>query len=317
MTGFATPLALLLLPLPLLAARLLPPARGASAALVVPETVAAGFAEARGSGLAAAGRRLVPWLLWAALVVALAGPRAVLPAPALPASGRDILLTLDLSGSMDRRDFLLDGRQVRRLDAVKAVAADFVRGRGGDRVGLVIFAEQAYVAAPPTHDLAAVVRAIEGAEIGIAGRSTAISDGLGLALKRLEPSTAASRVVILMSDGVNNAGTVKPMEAAGLARELGIRVHTIALGPRDLGEGDGDPDVVDAGTLRQVAEASGGEAFRVKTTQDLKAVGAAIDRLETSRTAAPVAEVHRDLWPWPAGLALALALLLMIDRRRA
>ena len=307
---FASPLALLLLPLPLLAARLMPAEReGGSGALRVPPSLV-GAAE-RAESVAARGRRRL-WLtgtLWAALVVALAGPRLVLPATALPASAREIVLTLDLSGSMERKDFSLDGETVSRLAAVKRVGADFIRRRAGDRIGLVAFADQAYVAAAPSFDTASVARTLEEATIGLVGRSTGIGDGLGLALKRLAPAQVADaegggpppsrdKVVVLLSDGANNAGQTAPKEVAELAKDLGVRVYTIALGPIDMADNpNNEQDVVDVETLRAMAEASGGRAFRVKTTDDLENVAAAIDELEGGRAKAPPLPLRRDLWP--------------------
>jgi Ca-activated chloride channel homolog len=318
MWSLASPIALLLLPLPQLAARILSQPGAESGALIVPNAIAARLEAGQASAMDAAGRRLLPIILWVALVLAIAGPQRVVPTKALPASGRDIVLSLDLSGSMEQMDFEYEGRKVSRLDAVKRMAIAFVRGRAGDRVGLVIFAKEPYFATPPTYDVEAVAQSIEAATIGISGRSTAISDGLGLALKRLEKSASRSRVVILLSDGVNNAGTVVPKDAAELARTLGIRVHTIALGPRDMSETENDPDVVDTETLRAVAQASGGTAFRVRTTSDLEAVGRSIDAMETSPAEAPVAEIHRNFWMYPAALAFLAALLVLVsDRRRA
>jgi Ca-activated chloride channel family protein len=318
MISLATPLALILLPLPLVAARLLPPMSGGGGALFVPLTVASRFGTGGGSGLGVAGRKFLPVILWLALVVALAGPRIVVSNPALPASGRDIVLALDLSGSMKGEDFELNGEPTQRLEAVKRVAINFVRRRVGDRVGLVIFAERAYFAASLTYDVEAVARRIDEATIGISGRSTAISEGLGLALKRLETSDAPSRVVILLSDGVNTSGKVEPRDAAKLAQELGVRVHTIALGLHDTTDGSNTRDAVDAETLRAVAELSGGTSFRVRTTADLEAVGHSIDEMESNRSEAPAVEIYRDLWIYPAILAFLIALgLLVIDRRRA
>ena len=322
----ASPLALLLLPLPLLAAWLLPAeAQGSSGALRVPPTLVP--EAAGGSGVAARGRRrtLLTWTLWTALVVALAGPRLILPGIALPASGREIMLAMDLSGSMERRDFALDGETVSRLQAVKRVGADFIRRRAGDRIGLVIFADQSFVAASLTFDTASVARALEEATIGLVGRSTGIGDGLGLALRRLDPrdtgtesgQPAEAKVVILLSDGANNAGQTTPRDVAALAREIGVKVYTIALGPRDLANAEGEQDVVDVETLRDMAETSGGKAFRVKTTEDLIAVAQAIDELEGARAKAPPLPLRRDLWPWPAALALACAGLLLATRRQA
>ncbi|MEO0994020.1 MAG: VWA domain-containing protein [Pseudomonadota bacterium] len=317
MPGFADPLFLLLLAVPLLA-RLLPEAgREGGAALLVPE----GIGALLGRGAARAGRALwrtaLPLLLWASLITALAGPRLLVPNPALPVSGRDLVIALDLSGSMVREDFLIDGREVSRLAALKHVATRFVLGRGGDRVTLVIFGSRAYVASPPSFDVQAVATAIETAEIGISGRATGISGALGLALKRLGQSEAASRVVILLSDGVHNSGPVEPRDAARLASEQGVRVHTIAMGPRDLTNPGGERDAVDAATLRAIAERSGGTAFRVRTTDDLLAVAEEIDRLEAISGDGPAALVHRSLWLYPALLALGLAGLMVWRAQRA
>lgn len=315
MFSLASPLALLLLPLPFLAARLLTPRPGGSGAIVVPLTIASGLGGG-GAAMAVARRRLLPVLLWVALVLAVAGPRLVIPSPVLPASDRDIVLALDLSGSMEREDFELDGKPARRLDSVKRMAVEFVRGRGGDRIGLVIFSEKAFFATPLTYDVEAVARSIEQATIGISGRSTAISDGLGLALKRLEDSPSKSRVVILLSDGVNTSGNVEPKDAAKLASELGIRVHTIAMGIKETTDEGGNRDAVDAETLRAVAELSGGTSFRVRSTADLDAVGRSIDAMEANRNLAPPAEIYRDLWSYPAALAFLIALALILLGRR-
>ena len=321
----APPLVLLLLPLPFLAARLLPAERmGSSGALRVPASLVADTA--RGDSVAARGRgrTILIWTLWAALVAALSGPRLVLPATALPASGREIMLVMDLSGSMERRDFALDGQTVTRLTAVKRVGTDFIRRRAGDRIGLVIFANESYVAASPSFDTATVARALDEATIGLVGRSTGIGDGLGLALKRLMPATsgeespqgeASSKVVVLMTDGANNAGQTTPRDVAALAKELGVKVHTIALGPRDISNADGEQDVVDAETLRDIAATTGGTFFRVKTTDDLVAMAEAIDDIEGGRAKAPPLPLRQDLWPWPAALAFLCAVGLLAARR--
>lgn len=316
MWSFAFPLAFLALPLPLVALMLLPPKKPSTGAVLVPASIGAGLSTGAAEGVRARVRRAVPALLWLCLVTALAGPQKLEAVEALPTSGRDIVLAIDLSGSMEKEDFALDGRQTSRLDAVKAVAEDFVGRRAGDRVGLVIFAETAYFAVPLTYDVAAASRAIDELTIGISGRSTAIAEGLGLALKRLSQSKAASRVVVLMSDGVNNAGDVEPNDAGALAKRLGIRVHTIALGPRDLETAPDARDAVDARTLRNIASESGGETFRVKTTADLKAVTAAIDALETSAFERPAAQIHRDYWIVPAAIGFAVALFLVVGERR-
>lgn len=307
--GFAFPLVLLLLPLPL-AMRLLPPA-AARGGLRVPPQVFAGTAE---------GRALPPGLLlaalaWGLLVIALAGPQLDRQTALTEASGRDILLALDLSGSMEKRDFSLDGQPISRLDAVKRVASRFVAARRGDRIGLVVFGDRAYVAQPLTFDVDAVARAIDEAQIGISGRATTISDGLGLAIRRLSASDAPTRIVVLLSDGVDTAGSVGAVDAARLAARHGIRVHSIALGPDDLETRPKSRDAVDAATLRGVAEASGGTSFRVRGMADLQAMAATLDRLEPSPSDRPPLRFWQSLWIWPA--AGALLLLGIIGWRRA
>lgn len=316
-SGFelADPWLLLLAPLPLLALRLRPRG-GAGAALAAPESVTRAFAGGGAGGAAASTIRWAPVAIWLLLVAALSGPRWLTPSAALPVSGRELILALDLSGSMILEDFELDGRPARRLDAVKRVGAEFVRGRGGDRIALVIFASRAFFATPQTYDVEAVAAELEASTIGVAGRATGISDGLGLALRRLEDVPASSRVIVLLSDGSNNTGPVRPRDAARLAGEMGVRVHTIALGPHALGEVGAGRDSVDAATLEAIAELSGGETFRVRTMEDLEAVADAIDTLETLETDGPAALLRRELWPWPAALALLLTIGVAVREAR-
>ncbi|GAA4219678.1 Ca-activated chloride channel family protein [Sagittula marina] len=308
MPELAFPLALLLLPLPWLAARLLPAAQNGGAALEVPDSIAdALLAGDHARGSAVHDLRWLRWGIWVLAVLALSGPRMLEPVPALKVSGRDMAVVLDLSGSMVREDFYLDGRTVTRLEAVTQVGAEFARRRAGDRVALIVFGSEAYYAAPFTYDVEGIAQQIEKAQIGVSGRATNISDGLGLALKRMAKSEAASRVVILLSDGKNNAGATNPRGVAQLAAQMGVRVHTIALGPEDLETaGEDARGAVDAATLRAMSEISGGESFRVKTTDDLLAVTEALDQLEATDSDGLAAEVWRALWLWPAGLAALL-----------
>ncbi|WP_300057193.1 VWA domain-containing protein [uncultured Roseobacter sp.] len=314
MLELADPWILLLLPLPLLAMRLLGAEQMVGGAIMVPDRIGGAMiaAEERRAGPTGLRmRRSVLWGVWALLLLAAAGPRDLAPVSALKVTGRDLAIVLDLSGSMVRDDFYLNDRQITRLEAVTAVGADFARRRGGDRVALIVFGSEAYYAAPFTFDVEAIAKRIEEAVIGISGRATNISDGLGLAIKRMADSDAASRVVILLSDGVNNAGATNPRGVAELAASMDIRVHTIALGPKDLSTAaEGERGVVDAATLRAVSDISGGESFRVRTTDDLAVVAEALDRLEATDGDGLAAEVFRDYWMWPAGLAVCLGLWL-------
>ncbi|WP_424985411.1 VWA domain-containing protein [Microbulbifer sp. S227A] len=310
MIELADPLFLLLLPLPLIAMRLLPGDRARGAALAVPERIGKGMLAGAGDATPVLLRKQVALLLaWGLLVFALAGPRQLTPVSALKVSGRDLAIAIDLSGSMVRDDFHLNGKQITRLQAVQTVGADFVRRRAGDRVALIVFGSDAYYAAPFSFDTEAIARRIEEATIGISGRATNMSDALGLALKRMERSEAASRVVILLSDGISNAGATNPRGVARLAADLGVRVHTIALGPRDLADSaPGERGVVDAATLRAISELSGGTSFRVRTTNELQAVTEALDRLEATDSDGLAAEMFREFWTYPAALGGLLLL---------
>lgn len=312
MFELADPWFLILLPLPFLAARVFGPQPMTGRALAVPERIGGALLAAGQSRGRLRVKQGLIWAIWALLLFALSGPRDLAPVSALKVSGRDLAIVLDLSGSMVRDDFHLNDAAITRLEAVTTVGADFARRRGGDRVALIVFGSEAYFATPFTFDVDAVARRIETAVIGISGRATNISDGLGLALKRMGDSQAASRVVILLSDGVNNAGATNPRGVAELAAQMGVRVHTIALGPKDLQSADvGERGVVDAATLRAISSISGGESFRVKTTDDLRAVADALDRLESTDSDGLAAEIYREFWAWPAGAAAALMLFMV------
>jgi len=306
------PLALLLLPLPLLA-RLLPPSAARGGLRVPAHVFAAISGRADGKAADHAGTALAA-LAWIALVVALAGPSISRQSTALPASGRDIVLVLDLSGSMTKEDFELDGTPISRIDAVRRVASGFVAARKGDRIGLVVFGERAYFAQPVTFDVDAVAHAIEELQIGISGKATAISDGLGLATRRLAQSPAPTRIVVLLSDGIDTSGQVGAVDAARLAARHGIRVHTIALGPDDLEARPKARDAVDVKTLREVAQAAGGTSFRVRGMQDLIGMAQTLDRLEPNPSARPPLRFWQSLWIWPG--AAALVAMLLLARRR-
>lgn len=308
MIELADPLLLLLLPLPLLVARFLPAGGSRGPALAVPERIGKGILSGAGdAGGLVLRRRVLLALIWVLLVLAFAGPRQLAPVSALKVSGRDLAIAIDLSGSMVRDDFELNGEQVTRLQAVQTIGADFVRRRAGDRVALIVFGSEAYYAAPFSYDTEAIARRIEEATIGISGRATNISDALGIALKRLETSEAATRVVILLSDGISNAGGTNPRGVAKLASDLGIRVHTIALGPKDLKSSDpGERGVVDAETLRAISDLSGGTSFRVRTSEELQEVTQALDRLEATDSDGLAAEVFSELWVYPAALGALL-----------
>jgi Ca-activated chloride channel family protein len=315
MIELANPWLLLLLPLPLLAAWLLPAARpGRGAALRVPFYGALCAAGAGGQG--GPRRRGVvaaKLLAWALLVLAAAGPRWVGDAQAVPTTGRDLMLALDVSGSMAQPDFVVNGRPVDRHAVVNAVARDFVARREGDRVGLVLFGTRAYLQAPLTADRGAVTSMLEESEVGLAGQETAIGDAIGLAVKRLRERPAQDRVLILLSDGASNAGVLDPLQAADLAAREGIRIYTIGVGSDAqswLGLSVGSD--LDEPTLRAIADRTGGAYFRARDTQGLIEIYRSIDLLEPTQGDDATVRPLRDLFHWPLAASVATAGLLAL-----
>jgi Ca-activated chloride channel family protein len=313
---FATPLAFALLPAPLLLLAFARPAPSEPGGPILPRSIEERVLAraATSAGARASWPSLAMAFAWVALVISLAGPRIAGAVAALPASGRDIMFALDLSGSMTKQDFKLDGAAVSRLDLVKHVGSELIRRREGDRIGLVVFAETALVAAPLSFDVRAVARTLGEMEIGLVGRSTAIGEGLGLALKRLADSAASSRIVILLSDGANNAGSSEPGAVAELAHRMGVTIFTIGLG-EDATTASDPRDAVDLVALQRVAEIGGGTAFHARTSEDLDAAARAIEALAAGPAPAPPTIVFHDLWTYPAAAACAAAAALALASR--
>ncbi len=320
MLEFAWPWALAAVLLPLLA-RLLPRARErGGATLWVPfyaELV--GLAGDRRAGVLPA-RLGWPMLAYFALCVAAMRPQWVDAPVAPPRTGRDLMLAVDVSGSMAAEDMRVGGRSVDRLTAVKVVLDDFIERRAGDRLGLILFGQQAYQVTPLTFDRESVRHQLDTSAVGLAGRETAIGDALGLAVKRLRERSAQQRVVILLTDGANNAGALLPAQAAELAQAHQVRVYTVAFGA-DAQRGPFGmmlPSAeIDEGTLRAIADGTGGRFFRARDTAELAGIYAELDRLEQIEQRAEQVRLARELYPWPAGAALLVSLLAMFPLQRA
>lgn len=269
-----------------------------------------------GSGRGARSSRVYWWLLWVIwmmLIAAIARPQWIGEPIELPNTGRDLMLGLDLSGSMQIEDMQIGSRLVSRITAVKAIAADFTQRRKGDRVGLILFGTRAYLQAPLTFDLDTVTQFIEEAQLGFAGEDTAIGDALGLAIKRLRERPASSRIFILLTDGQDTASTVDPMEAAALAAQLDVKIYTIGIS-RNLGRSGNGRAEVDEAMLNAVAESTGGRYFRATSPAELEAVYALLDELEPVEQEASTFRPKRALSWIPLLCALALATLLAILR---
>lgn len=323
------PYALLLAPLPLLARHLLAPRQDRQAALAVPDVShfkPEGETGGREGRARWPWRLLLLWLVWLLLVAATARPQWTGAPVTLPTTGRDLMLAVDISGSMGTEDMQLGNRLVNRLTVVKNVVSDFVENRQGDRVGLILFGTNAYLQAPLTFDLASVNRLLTEAPVGIAGGKTAIGDAIGLAVKRLRKRPAEQRVLILLTDGANNVGEVSPAKAAELAAVENIRIYTIGVGAESMrmpsifgvfSSGIINPSAeLDEETLQEVASTTGGRYFRAQDTEELMEIYAIIDDMEP---VAQEAETYRPiavLYYWPLGAAWLLGLaLLAFDAR--
>ncbi len=263
-------------------------------------------------------RLLLASIAWLLLVCAAARPQLIGEPLALPVSGRDLLLAVDISGSMETADMQL-GRQVTdRLTAVKAVAGEFIERREGDRLGLILFGEQAYLQTPLTFDRQTVRTLLNEAAIGLAGKSTAIGDAIGLAVKRLRKQPQEDRVLILLTDGANTAGSVEPLKAADLAAAEGLRIHTIGVGAESrlvrglLGSRQVSNTELDEATLTAIAEKTGGRYFRARDIAGLEAIYQLLDELEPVSQEAEVYRPVRELYAWPLAGALLLSVLLAL-----
>lgn len=306
----AWPWALTALPLPLLIARGLPLAQGGGAAVRLPFFAA--IDPVREHIGAPRWRLALGILAWCLLVSAAARPQWVGEAVALPNEGRDLLLAVDISGSMATEDMRVGNRITDRLNAVKAVGGEFIERRRGDRLGLILFGRNAYLQTPLTFDRTTVRTLLNEAAIGLAGKETALGDAIGLAVKKLRDRPAGDRVLILLTDGANTAGEVAPLKAAQLAVTEGVRIHTIGVGAEVTGllgrvRGGGE---LDEATLQAIARQSGGRYFRARDITSLQGIYALLDEIEPvagdAQTFRPVAE----LYAWPLGAAFLLAALL-------
>ncbi|MEL0167032.1 MAG: VWA domain-containing protein [Pseudomonadaceae bacterium] len=319
MFELAWPASLLLLPLPWLLRWLLPPAKRPEAALQVAFLQRLQRLNTAQPSRTHPGRRSAPFILiWLLLVLAAARPQLLgAPLPP-PSSGRDMMLAVDLSASMDTRDLTLDDQPADRLSVVKHWLGQLIDQRSGDRLGLILFGSRAYVQSPLTYDLGSVRQWLDESFIGLAGRDTAIGDAIGLAIKRLIAQPTNSRVMLLVTDGANTAGSISPIQAARLAADEHIRIFTIGVGAENTGnndlmsllEGNADPaSDLDESTLQEIAKVTDGAYFRVRDSASLAAAINRIEQLEPSLRTGPASRKAQPLYYWPLAAALLISLL--------
>jgi Ca-activated chloride channel family protein len=256
-------------------------------------------------------------LLWLCLVGALMRPQLVDQFTHVKVVGHDLMLAVDLSGSMNALDFSTDRQRVNRLDVIKAVVGKFVRERKNDRIGLILFGGNAYLRVPLTSDTLSVGKMLDNMAIGEAGDSTAIGDAIGLAVRNLRDRPAQSRVLVLLTDGADNSSTIPPLEATRLAAQYGIRIYTIGVGsngPVPIPDQDGNIVMaqmdLDENLLKKIADMTGGMYFRATDTSALEHIYEKINQLETSQSEEQTYLIRKPLYRYPLGAAMGVLLLL-------
>jgi Ca-activated chloride channel family protein len=306
------PWVLVLLPLPFLAWRFLPPV-AANAALPVPAPIRTLIA-----GMSDQGQRRQRdrpenlWLKvlgWVLLLVALSGPQtreSILLTP----TGRDLMVAVDLSASMEERDMTLDGQDVARYVVVRKMVSDFIKARKGDRVGLIGYGHESYLISPLSYDVSAVAAVLGELEIGLPGHRTDLGRAIGLAVKTFDPEQASSRVLVLLSDGEDNSGELTGTDAAELAAKHDIRIHTVGLSSNIDADG--------AEILRRIAHSASGEFFWAQSASDLAATSNEISKLEPATRPEEEDHIMRDWSLYAIALALlVLAALVVQEIRKA
>ncbi len=324
MIHFAWPWLLTLLPLPLLIRYLLPAHHPVEqAALKVPFLADFSVGQTTASSQAKQGPLLLAAIAWLLLVLACTRPQWLGEPIEQAVSGRDLMLAVDLSGSMEEQDFMINNKPVDRLTASKWVAGDFINRRVGDRIGLILFGTQAYLQTPLTFDRKTVLTLLNESVIGLAGENTAIGDAIGLAVKRLKNQAANSRVLILMTDGANTAGEISPLKAAELAAASHLKIYTIGIGADEMivrslfGNRKVNPSRdLDENTLVKIAESTGGRYFRARNADELNNIYMLLDKLEPVEKDKQYFRPRSELYIWPLSLALGLMAVICLSRLR-
>jgi Ca-activated chloride channel homolog len=252
-------------------------------------------------------------LRWGALalfVVALAQPRLSKSETKVSASGVDIVVALDMSGSMELPDFQVGGKRVNRLDMAKAVLARFIGKRPNDRIGVVAFGGRAYIASPLTLDHDFLQENVARLHLHMIEDNTAIGSAISTAVNRLREIKSKSKILILMTDGQNNAGKIDPLTAAAAAQALHIKIYSIGVGTAEIANRIGRPDLLpDEETLQKIAQMTGGKYYRADNAERFQAIYSEIDKLEKTETEVKKFTQHRELFGWFISPALGLLLL--------
>lgn len=309
----------LLLPLPLIIYFLVP-ARQPKAAIVLPTLPE----ESKGQQKQHLSLKIIATIIWIALITAAARPTWYGEPITISPEHRDMMLVVDLSGSMAMEDMNTPNGAIDRLTAVKQVLSGFIEKREGDRLGLVLFADHAYLQSPLTLDRSAVLQQVNRAQLDLIGRMTAIGEGIGIATKTFIKSEAKQRVIILLSDGGNNSGVIDPLDAAKIAKENDTIIYTVGIGAGEvqvpgffgMSRTVNTAKDLDEDTLTKVAEMTGGQYFRARDREELNKIYDTINELQPITNASQVWRPQTEWFSYPLGLAFILSCVLAVLRRR-
>ncbi|GIU02309.1 vWA domain-containing protein [Shewanella algidipiscicola] len=264
-------------------------------------------------------RRLPYWLIWSLLVLSAARPLWIGDAIELPSKGRDLMLAIDLSGSMQIEDMVVEGKTVDRFTLVQAVMSDFIQRRKGDKLGLILFADHAYLQAPLTQDRRSIAQFLAEAQIGLVGKQTAIGEAIALAVKRFDQQQQSNRVLILLTDGSNNSGNISPDQAAAIAAKRGVTIYTIGVGAEIMerrtlfGNERVNPSMdLDEAQLTALASATNGRYFRARNATELEQIYQMIDKLEPTNSDQLTYRPQSELFYYPLSAALLISVLLIL-----
>ena len=326
MIAFEWPWLMALAPLPLLVRWLLPAQPQAEqAALIVPFLDELGDEVTRSVSPQQRWPLRIATFAWLCLLLAVARPQWLGEPIEQAVNGRDLMLAVDVSGSMQEKDFEIKGQAYDRLTATKYVASDFIMRRIGDRLGLILFGTHAFLHVPLTFDRQTVETLLNEAFIGITDDEpqTSIGNAIGLAVKRLQDQQTESRVLILLTDGANTAGELSPLQAADIAAQNQLKIYTIGIGADEMvvrslfGSRRVNPSAdLDEKTLKAIADTTGGRYFRARNTEELEYIYSLLDKLEPVEKDKQFFRPRRELFYWPLAMALLLSTGLAISRVR-
>ena len=318
MFELALPWVLLALPLPIVVYLLPAKKKSQAAPLYMPTVISNTQANITGSNKAPVPKSLLA-LIWSLLVLAASQPQWLGDAVNIPTESREMMVAVDLSGSMQVEDMTLNGRSVNRLEMLKAVLGEFIERRTGDRLGLILFGDDAYMQTPMTFDRKTVKQMLDETVLGLVGKKTAIGDAIGLAVKRFDAKEDSNRVLLLVTDGQNTAGKITPEQGLELAVAKGITIYTIGIGADVMlqqslfGTRRVNPSSeLDEKSLINIAEQTNGKYFRAKSSDEMNEIYQLLDELEPVEQDKQQMRPLKALFYWPLSAAVAISFIYIL-----